>query len=35
MDSCCNANNINEKRKAIFISHSSKDIRYVEAIVDL
>lgn len=35
MDNCYNANNINEKRKAIFISHSSKDIRYVEAIVDL
>jgi hypothetical protein len=35
MDSCCNVNNINNKRKAIFISHSSKDVRYVAAIVNL
>ncbi len=34
MDSCDNANSINEKRKAIFISHSSKDIRYVRVIVN-
>lgn len=35
MDSCGNVNNPNKKRKAIFISHSSKDVRYVAVIVDL